>query len=235
MPPRRKRARQTPNNNVTLPLSQVPEAAVPATQTHQEDQEIIQTTQDAMDMVENLVILRPASKVRNRRLNQNRRALLSTGTVENENSPILESEAVNETPRTKRKRLDRQRKREKRAKDAVREAENASQRERQRLLRADPNFREAESERQRQLRAEPIFRETENERQRQLRADPVFREAEKAAQAGRQRQLRADPEYREAELLALQVTRFLFPLLAKSNFFFKLFLLTGSTQSTLRA
>ena len=42
MPPRRKRA----------PLSQVPEAAVPATQTHQEDQEIIQTTQDAMDMVE---------------------------------------------------------------------------------------------------------------------------------------------------------------------------------------
>ena len=201
MPPRRKRARQTPNNNVTLPLSQVPEAAVPATQTHQEDQEIIQTTQDAMDMVENLVILRPASKVRNRRLNQNRRALLSTGTVENENSPILESEAVNETPRTKRKRLDRQRKREKRANDAVREAENASQRERQRLLRADP----------------------------------IFREAENAAQAGRQRQLRADPEYRQAEMLALQVSRFLFPLLAKSNFVFKLFLLTGSTQSTLRA
>ena len=137
--------------------------------------------------------------MRNRRLNQNRRALLSTGTVENENSPILESEAVNETPRTKRKRLDRQRKREKRANDAVREAENASQRERQRLLRADP----------------------------------IFREAENAAQAGRQRQLRADPEYREAEILALQVTRFLFPLLAKSNFVFKLFLLTGSPQSIL--
>ena len=145
MPPRQKRARRPQNNNVTLPLSQVPEAALPATQTPQEHPEIIETTQDAMDMVENLVLIQPARKVRNRRLNQNRSVLLSTTIVESENSALFESESINETPRTKRKRLATLRKRKQRANDTARVAENALQAERQRQLRADPVFRETQN------------------------------------------------------------------------------------------
>jgi hypothetical protein len=68
-----------------------------------------------MDMVENLVLLNPAKKVGKRRLNQNSSILLST--------TLLESEAghAKETPKTKRKRLDRLRKRKKREDEAVRQ------------------------------------------------------------------------------------------------------------------
>jgi hypothetical protein len=205
MPPRGKRPRR--NNAVMLPLSQVPEAALPATPEIPDATDMVQncdnTTQEAMDMVENLILLQPARKAGKRRLNQNSSALFSTvpEPLATEDGPVIE------TPNTKRKRRDMERKRQQRQIAAFQQAEKEAQLQRQRRLRADPEFREAENaaraEQQRQRRADPEFREAENaeraEQQRQRRGDPEFRQAENTQRAEQQRQRRADPEIRAAE------------------------------------